>query len=367
MVVLLNALKESRLIRSVIYLVTSIILVQLIGNQTSFPDDVFPTIQGNIGSWLYLFSGSLSFSLGDVLYLILFVLALIYIGNLLYLLFKREIKLFQHRLGSGIAFITVIYLLFHLFWGFNYYKKPLKEAYDVELNSLTELKLLAEIYYLKAMAYRSQVEENEAGVFQSRLSVEELEALLSQSAVTIRQNYPELSFHSTAPANLKQSLFSEAFSYLGIGGYYNPFTNEGQFLSSQADTGKLFTKMHETAHQWGFATESEANFVGYLLGEESDEVELLYVSNFKAMRSLLNRIVYYDPYFVKSYVENRYTEGMKRDRFNEIAISEKYTGISEDAFSYLNETFLKINNQEGLASYGRLVELLVGFNRKYFD
>jgi hypothetical protein len=31
----------------------------------------------------------------------------------------------------------------------------------------------------------------------------------------------------------------------------------------------------------------------------------------------------------------------------------------------MNEAFLRLNNQEGLQSYGRFVELLVGYHRKY--
>jgi len=56
---------------------------------------------------------------------------------------------------------------------------------------------------------------------------------------------------------------------------------------------------------------------------------------------------------------------MKRDRAYEIEIAMKYSGKTEEAFSFMNEAFLKLNNQEGLESYGRFVELLVGYNRMY--
>lgn len=363
----MNALKKSKLFRSIICLGLSVLLVKIIGNRTGFSDHVFPRLQNQIGGLLYRMSGNVSFSLGDVFYLVLFMSVLAFVGYSVVFLFQRKYQQFQNTLASGIGGLTGIYLVFHVFWGFNYYKTPIQAHYDVELTSLDELKLLAEIYFLKSMAYRSQVNEDAQGVFQTSLTNDTLNVLLQQAALSIDQKYVEIPFYANVPVNLKKSLFSEGFSYLGIGGYYNPFTNEGQFMATQPDSKLLFTKMHETAHQWGFASESEANFIGFLLGNESDNVDLLYVSNFKAMRSLLNRILYFDPEFVKNYVENRYSEGMKRDRLHEIEVMEKYSGQSEDAFALMNETFLKMNNQEGLASYGRLVELLVGFNRKYVN
>ena len=132
-----------------------------------------------------------------------------------------------------------------------------------------------------------------------------------------------------------------------------------------AETALLFTQLHETAHQFGFAPENEANFIGFLLGKESVHPDLIYISSFRAMRSILNRIFLYDPLFVKDFVENKYSEGMKRDREYEIEISKKYGGPADDVFSLMNEAFLKMNNQEGLESYGRFVDLLIGFHRKY--
>lgn len=312
-------------------------------------------------------SSFFTFSLGDIFYLLLIAMAIFFLVFLLINLFKKNNKKVELYLKSLIYFIGSFYLYFHLIWGFNYYKTPIKDSYDVELNSLNELKILAEIYFLKSMAYRSQVEEDENGVFRMNISAEEINDLISQSADNISSQYPELRLNANVGVNIKSSLFSEVFSHLGVSGYYNPFTNEGQYNTSVPHTKLLFTQLHETAHQWGFATEDEANFVGFLLGLGSQHNDMLYVSNYRAMRSILNRIYWYDPLFVKNYVENRYSEGMKRDRDYEIEIVMKYSGKTEEAFSFMNEAFLKLNNQEGLESYGRFVELLVGYNRMYFN
>src|SRR5690606_4043513 len=123
--------------------------------------------------------------------------------------------------------------------------------------------------------------------------------------------------------NVKPSLYSTMFSYMGVLGYYNPFTNEGQFNTKMPDTKILFTQMHETAHQWGFAPENEANFIGFLIGSKSENIEFNYVSHYMALRQILNRIVWEDPQFVEQLLE-QYSDGMKRDRAYEIQIQLKY-------------------------------------------
>lgn len=273
-------------------------------------------------------------------------------------------KILGRNIRTLIYLLSAFYAYFHFIWGYNYYKTPIKDSYNIELDSLDELKQLADMYYERAVKYRELVQEDERGVFKMSLNSSEINQELKNSAFKVQTKYPEVIFTHSIQPNLKNSLYSEVFSHLGVSGYYNPFTSESQVNKRMPDSKLLFTTFHESAHQFGFAPESEANFVGFLMGIESDHFDFQYVSNFKAMRSILNRILWVDPMYVKGYIDFRYSPGMKRDREYEMEINEKYTGKTGDAFSMMNEAFLKMNNQEGLESYGRFVELLVGFNRK---
>ena len=355
----------SPFLRSVYVFVLTVLLIKLVSNYLSFTNDVLTALGQFLSQLLSSFSSQFSFSIGDVFYTILALIGIVFLGVVIRLLLKRNYPAIGKKLSYLFYFLSLFYLFFHLVWGFNYYKTPIKESYDVELDSLDELKQLADLYYLRAKMYREQVQEDERGVFKINLTQEQINQELEKSALKVKDKYPEIEFVNRIQTNLKPSLYSEIFSHLGVLGYYNPFTSESQYNIKMPDSKLLFTKLHESAHQFGFATESEANFVGFVIGIESTHPEFQYASNFKAMRSILNRILWLDPIFVKSYVELRYTEGMKRDRAYEMEINEKYTGKSGDAFSLMNEAFLKMNNQEGLESYGRFVELLVGFNRKY--
>lgn len=350
--------------KPMIVLVLTIFFVRILG-LTSFPDTIYPKIHSLFANILYTISHRFSLSIGDIFYTVLVIIVIVFVVRMFHHLSKRKFHLLKLSIVRFVYVLAGFYLFFHLIWGFNYYKTPLKENYNVEVDSVEELKRMAHQYFVKAAYYREIVSEDDKGNFKMDLSDDEIREELNQSALKIQTNYPELTMRNPNDANLKPSLYSEGFSYLGVLGYFNPFTNEAQYNTKMPDSKLLFTKCHETAHQWGYASESEANFIGFVLANESNHPDLQYAANFKAMRSLLNRILWVDPLYVKYYVEVLYTDGMKRDRQNELDINAQYGGSAEDAFSLMNEAFLRLNNQEGLESYGKFVELLVGFNRKY--
>ncbi len=331
---------------------------------TRFADYYYPPIYARISKGLYSISRQFPFSLGDIFYLLFGIFILIGLIQIIRSIRKKDSHSLHKKIIHALYFMTGFYCVFQLIWGFNYDKTPIVENYNSKDIKIEELKNLAEIYFMRSVFLREWVPEDENGVFKSSLKKEEFSAELDKAQAKIRNRYPEVRFNPTTSPNLKSSLFSNVFSYLGVSGYFVPFTAESQYNINQPDTKLFFTKMHETAHQWGFAAENEANFVGYLLGKQTENIELNYVSNYKAMRSVLNRILLVDPVYVQVMLF-RYSDGMKRDRNYEKEISEKYSGKGDEAFSLMNEAFLKLNNQEGLESYGRFVELLVGFNRKY--
>ncbi len=343
--------------------VAIVLLIRIIGQFTPFADEAFPGVHLFFSKIIIAFSGIFPFSLGDVFYTVLGCLLLywviqvfIQIKNKNWVGFKKKISVFLIGLG-------LFTLIFHLFWGFNYYKTPIQESYSNENINADELKRLAEFYLKESIESRRSLPENPDGIFEIRISKKEMgEEILKISPELTKMK--ELQLNGFTRPNLKTSLYSTVFSYMGVLGYYNPFTAEAQYNSKMPDTKLIFTQFHETAHQWGAAPESEANFIGFLIGTKSENKAFNYVSNYKALRSLLGKIFWEDREFVKSILEN-YSSAMERDRQFEIEIEKKYLHKAEDAFSMMNDAYLQLNNQEGVSSYGRFVELLVGYHRKY--
>jgi len=351
---------------SIVIFVLTIIAIRMMGCATVFPDEVFPHLNNFFAKFLYSISSLFHFSVGDVFYTLIFIVGILFIIYFVRIICIKNRSEIIRIISFIFYFLTFIYLTFHLCWGFNYYKTPLKESYDIENIQLQELKNLAEIYLKKSIEDRMGVQENADGVFEFELNQNQIDSLIKTSFDVLGKEYKEIKFTNGTPPNIKKSQYSIIFSYLGVLGYYNPFTNEGQYNNEMPATKLLFTQMHETAHQWGFAPENEANFIGFLIGSKSDCIEFKYVSHYMALRQILNRIVWEDPKFVEQLME-KYSPGMKRDRAYEIQIQLKYNHSADDAFSMLNEAYLRLNNQEGLESYGKFVELLVGYNRKYHN
>lgn len=339
------------------------LFIRIIAVYTSFADVIFPGINyffAKIGS---KFSSIFPFSLGDVFYSILGLMIIIFIVKIIIAVIRKNWLKIKKMISILFIGLTIIILIFHFFWGFNYYKTPIKEYYNSEKINTEELKRLAEFYLKKSIETREFVYENQEGVFTVSLTPEELNENILISSSNLKK-YNELQLERITKPNLKKSLYSEGFSYMGVLGYYNPFTAEAQYNSKMPDTKLLFTKFHEVAHQWGFAAESEANFVGFLIGVQSENKEFNYVSNYKALRSLLNKIIWEDPIYVQIML-TAYSTKMKKDREYELLIQEKYLHSADDTFSMLNEAYLQLNNQDGLESYGQFVELLVGYHRKH--
>lgn len=338
-------------------------LVRIVGYGTNWPNSWLSHLSILWTRFISKITSKISFSVGDLFYFILGILFLTFLIHIIFLVIKKKWKLLQVNCTRLIFSITLFYMFFVFSWGFNYYKTSIQSYYDVENIKVEELKKLTIYYLSQSIKYREVISENDLGVFVSELSSDEVDNEILKST-TYLLTLEELNFRQGMRPNLKSSLLSKTFAHLGILGYYNPFTGEATFIDVAPDSKLLFTKFHEVSHQWGYASEAEANFVGFLIGTSSQNAEFQYVSNYKALRGLLNKLIWVDPLFVEQILE-RYSPKMKRDREYEKYIQEKYSGTADDAFSILNDAYLQLNNQEGLESYGRFIELIVGYHRMY--
>jgi hypothetical protein len=106
--------------------------------------------------------------------------------------------------------------------------------------------------------------------------------------------------------------------------------------------------------------EDEANYIAYIAGMNSDNIELMYSSTLLALISSGNALYGQntDLYFE---IREMYTDGVIRD----IRANTDYWAKYEDKVistisNKINDTYLKANAQEdGVKSYGRMVDLLL--------
>jgi hypothetical protein len=168
------------------------------------------------------------------------------------------------------------------------------------------------------------------------------------------------SFKYTNPS-IKKSLISLPLSYMGFGGYLNPFTNEAQVN----DKGPMYnfptTVCHEMAHQLGYASESEANFIGFLASIKNENVYFQYSGYSYALRYCLRNWQIRDEKVFDELLKTIHP-GILKNYQESVDFWKQYETFIETGFQVFYDNFLKFNQQkDGLGGYSKFVDLMVNY------
>lgn len=311
-------------------------------------------------------TGVFPFSVGEFLcyFIILFFILL---------LFKTIIRIVRERKGkiyiildfilNTLVFVSIAYFAFIMIWGLNYHRLPFSDisGLDTKPASVDELVILCEDLIDSGNELRSKIQEDSSGIMQ--LSYNHKAALTKASLgyEKISNFYPELSGHYGHP---KGVALSRGMSMSGISGIYFPFTAEANVNIDIPDSMIPCTASHEMAHQRGFAREDEANFIAYLTCSIHPDVQFQYSGTLLALIHSMNALYKYDK---EKHLElyKKYGKGIIRDLKFLNEFWQSYEGPVEKASSKLNNAYLKSNYQnDGIHSYGRMVDLLIAEYRK---
>lgn len=291
------------------------------------------------------------FSIGDVFYTFL----LFYIFIALYKIIKKNDS--SKYLKQIFIVLNVLYFVYQLCWGMMYFQKPIIEKLHQQKISIAQLETLTKEFILLTNKARENVNEDEKGNFKIK-NLESVKKSILKNEINISKKY-----YSHVPVqinNFKPSLFGAGMNYTGILGYYNPFSSEAQYNPHLPDTYIPFTLSHESAHQLGFAREQEASFIGFLICERSNNPELHYSAYLYTSKSLLNYLLDYDPNFVKKS-KLIFSKKVQKDLENEKEFNQHHDTFLRSSFHFLNDIFLKTNQQEGTVTYNYYLELLARY------
>lgn len=294
-----------------------------------------------------LIFGLIDFSAGDILYILLIFSALHLIFNLKYTLKKRLTTLFL----SCLAFLSAFYLL----WGMNYYKPPLQNKLNVPKTfSLEDLTNATNFFLEQSCKFRKLMEKD----------------LPENHTITINQlnQWSETAFKTLYQKNItgfkyqksiKESLFSGILSYMGYSGYLNPFTGEAQINCKIPDYQKPITAFHEVAHQMGFAFESEANFIGFLACESSDNPFVRYSGSVFALRHCLYEVRKHNPELYKTLLK-KIDKAILDDFQKTSHFWESHQNPFAPVLEKTYDTYLKAHQQSaGVQSYHQVAQFLI--------
>ena len=341
-----------------LFLVIQIIVVKTIG---LFPDFVETWYSKGLYPKLAFVSrnalGWLPFSFGDVIYFILILLLFRWI-------WKHRIRFFKEWKTNGLAilsWVSVFYFFFHLLWGMNYYRIPLHEKLQIEKEySKNQLEAFIEKMIVKSNELQFKITKNDSLAVKIPYSDEEIYNLALKGYENLPIDLQEFKYEHKS---IKSSLFSYPLSYMGFGGYLNPFTNEAQVNYLKPKYTSPLTTCHEMAHQTGIGSESECNFIGFIAAAKNDDLYFQYSAYTFALRYALNNLEVIKEGSSKPYLKKINAGVLKNFDENERFWNQYQTPINT-FFEYFYDNFLKANQQkDGMEGYSKFVGLAIGYEK----
>jgi hypothetical protein len=256
---------------------------------------------------------------------------------------------------------------FYLLWGFGYSRPAIDarlrwpDGRGAEVETLH--RLAREALDATNREYRAIHGSDDAGTPTAITDVSALDGALEQGwrLAAIEVGLRGAVTRRTCGPIKQPPLLSRAMDWLGISGFYLPFTGEAHVNRGIPGMSWPMTAAHEKSHQRGINPENEANFFGFLVAACTPDPQARYAAWMFAHRQLVTALWAHDEDAARALVAAR-LPGVQRDVDDMRAYWERFEGPVRDASRRTNDAFLKTNRVEGgVTSYGRSVELMVAW------
>ncbi|MDI9319406.1 MAG: DUF3810 family protein [Phycisphaerales bacterium] len=289
------------------------------------------------------------FSVGDLIYIIIFVYLLIASIKFLRNYAIRSKQDIFILLLKNIRILLLVYLFLFVLWGIRYVQPKLEKR--ISLNTIDS------VSYADLIAFDSLLIVRMNGL-QSQYKTLHFE-LLNDIASAAYQ-----SEKSTIELSAKASLFASALDYLGIEGYFNPFTGEAQVNKQSPHFMQGFIIAHEMAHQSGIAAEDDANLQAYIICVTSGNTNLQYSAYFNLWLYTHRHVKKIDSTIANSLKSDLNTTSLTQlDSLRQLSL--QHHTFLDDWSSYIFDHYLKIGHQpDGIGSYRNVVYAAICWERK---
>lgn len=323
--------------------------------------EVYPVFAESIS----FFTSKLKFSLTEFLIILLIIATMIYlIITVVKTIMNKSLVYFKDFFLNISVSLSIIIFLFVLFCGINYYRYEFTHYSGLKIqdSSKEDLINLCEILINDANEMRSKLNTSSEG------SAELYDANYYGTAERARTSFNNISekyevLKGDYPAP-KAVFFSNAMSHMRITGMFFPFTFEANVNVDIPPYQIPSTMLHELVHLRGFMREDEANFISYLSCINSGFDDFAYSGTMLALAYSMDAL-YYEDYDVYVSLYSTYSEDVKNDlRYTSNYWKQFETKVAEIS-NKVNDSYLKVNNQQdGVKSYGRMVDLLLAYYSK---
>ncbi len=272
------------------------------------------------------------------------------VGEAIYFFFLLSFFLFIVKIffvGRGFSFVyiitsfLIIIYFFYLSWGINYFRLPLYLG-EINKNENVEKKIesLTRFFSYRCNDLKTKIKSTK-----------------NSNKTDYLSSYKNLI--NTKSKKFKYSNLSLILSYMGIKGYFNPFTNEAIVNYQIPKILIPITIYHELAHKEGYALESDANFIGFLNAFNNNNIEIQYSASFFAFRYLYRELYKINPTRAKDLYK-LLTNEVKSDILNVKEFWKAHTNRLQKISVNIFDLFLKTQGQDkGIKSYNVVVKHLL--------
>ncbi len=249
------------------------------------------------------------------------------------------------------AVAAVLYLWFLAAWGMNYRREPLREQFDFREDRITR-EALHDLARRNTQALNALYRDAHAAGWP------ELAATPDALRPAFERAQRDLAMPWTAVVGRpKRSVLNFYFTRVSIDGMTNPFFLETLANQTLLPFERTATVAHEWSHLAGYADESEANFLGWLVCMRGDRP-----AQYSGWLSLYGTVINALPRSERDDMIARLDAGPRADLQ---AVSDRIRRhtipIANRAGYALYDRFLKANTVDaGIRSYGEVLRLLLG-------
>jgi hypothetical protein len=314
-----------------------------------YADWLYPIIQANVTS----LSNRSPIALFDITVVILSGIVLsIWFRSIRNARKKQAITTLWRGFVATLTVLAIVYLWFLAAWGLNYARPPLESQISFDRSKVTPqaVRVLAE--HAIAEANRTHAAAHAAGFPAIHDRPQALIDALHSVEKDLGRPRP------TVIATPKWTIFSPYYRAAGVSGQLGPFFLETLLNPDLTGPERLAVLGHEWAHLSGYAPESDASFVGLLAALRSGPA-----GEYSAWLDLVSEASSQLQPVTQRLVLQQLGPGPREDQN---AIRERLKALVQPveraAWASYDQLLRSQGVEEGVQSYSRVIELLIGTN-----
>jgi hypothetical protein len=311
------------------------------------------------------------FSIGDLLYIIVCIYLIYKLIRSLFNIKKEGIN--RRKIWRASAIILLVWISFKLLWGLNYDRLGAGHLLDIEQKAYSGAAVDSLVNELIDSLNSTRKLLTQAKIQVDTLPVGNPAPYFAMAQEAYQCAKTSYTFLPKQAPRVKATLFNPLADYVGFTGYFNPFTAEGQVRTDMPGLELPFVACHETAHMLGFASESEANLIGYLVATKSTNPYVRYsayneIFTYAQREQFVQLAQQKDSVrFMGAVAQNRARLDtlVKQDRKAVRNFFSRHRSSVAPIMSGVYEQYLFLNKQNaGLKSYDEVIGWLIDLKRK---